>query len=202
METNMYRALALLTAALLAPLAAEAAPRGGGGLTLGTMVVPGQHPLTFPKQIRNNDDTGISKIRGDAHVGLQGVYYMSDNHRIGATGDLGFGSNYFDRNFLLKYAYIIDLDAAEVVLGGGIGVGKSSFTSETEERFDAAYYPLRVEAGPMLSQGFLAEQVLLYAQYNIPSGSTYTDAAGVEEDAGPGLFMTIGAELVVMFGNF
>ncbi|MFT5682027.1 MAG: hypothetical protein ACI8RZ_002945 [Myxococcota bacterium] len=198
----MYRTIALLTAASLAPLAAEAAPRGGGGLSLGTMVVPNQYPLSFPKQVRNNDATGISKVRGDATVGLEGVYYMSDNHRIGASGGLGFGSNYFDRNFKLKYAYIIDLDSAEVVIGGGIGVGKASFTGTDEERFDASYYPLRVEAGPMLNQGFLAEQILLYAQYNIPSNSIYTDAAGVEEDAGPGVFMTIGAEIVVMFGNF
>ena len=200
----MKKLLPLLAAtALTTPLAAEAAPRGGGGLTLGTMVVPGSYPVRFPSQVRNNDETGISKIRGDAHVGLEGAFYMSDSHRIGATAALGFGSGYFDRNFLLKYNYVIDLDSAEVLLGGGLGVGRSTWSGTDQETLVQPYYPLRVEAGPMLNQGFLAEQVLLYAQYNIPTAAnTYTSADGVEESAGTGLNATIGAEIVVMFGSF
>lgn len=200
----MTRALPLVAAAaLLVPMTSEAAPRGGGGLTLGTMVVPGAYPLRFPSQVRSNDETGISRIRGDAHVGLEGAFYMSDEHRIGAVGALGFGANYFDRSFLLKYNYVIPMDSAEVLLGGGVGVGRTTFTGTGDERLDMPYYPLRVEAGPALSQGFLAEQLLLYAQYNIPSaGNTYTSIDGVEESAGPGVMMTIGAELVVMFGSF
>ena len=199
----MTRTLTLLAAAaLLTPMTAQAETRGGGGLTLGTMVAPGAYPVRFPSQVRDNDDTGIAKIRGDAHVGLEGAFYMSDEHRIGAVGALGFGENYFDRSFVLKYDYVISMDAAEVLLGGGIGVGRTTFTGTDDERLDLPYYPLRVEAGPALSQGFMSEQFLLYAQYNIPSSGIYTSIDGIEEDAGSGVSMTIGAELVVMFGKF
>jgi len=193
----------LLAMMMLGGLSNEAhATRAGGGLNVGTMVMPGLYPVRFPNQVRNNEDTGIEKIRGDGHFGLEGAYFLGDEHRIGAAATLGFGSGYFDRSFMLKYDYVIGLEGAEVLLGGGLGVGRNTFNGEDTEQLDLPYYPLRVEAGPMLNQGFLAEQVMLYAQYNIPSRGTYTGLDGVEVDAGPGVFMTIGAELIVMFGNF
>ncbi|MFT4977464.1 MAG: hypothetical protein ACI8S6_003369 [Myxococcota bacterium] len=198
---NKFLVLSLLSVSFLAPKTASAT-RAGAGLNVGTMVVPGNYPLRFPSQVRDNNSTGISKIRGDAHVGLEGAFYMSDAHRIGAVGALGFGSGYFDRNFLLKYDYVFAMDEAEVLVGGGLGMGRSTFQGADDEKLDMPYYPLRFEAGPALNQGFIAEQLLLYVQYNIPSGNTYTNAAGAEEDAGAGLSMMLGAELVVMFGSF
>lgn len=199
----MNKLLPIITAMLIVPAAAEASPVAGGGLSVGTMVIPGKYPLKLPNEVSKNDESTIEKVGGDAHIGLEGVYYMNDENRLGLSADLGFGGGHFDRNFLLKYGRIIDMDAASLVIGGGAGVGKSTFNGDSSEKLDVPYYPIRGEFGPMFRQDFLAEQLLLFTQYNITYDNTYTDSEGAESDAGVGLFWTaVGIELQVMFGNF
>jgi len=200
----MNKLMIILAAALIAPATANAADTTvGAGLSVGTMVIPGQYPLKFPDEISKNDDSTIEDIKGDVHIGFEGVYYMNESNRVGAAGALGFGGGQFDRNFLLKYGYLINFDAADFVIGGGAGVGKTTFSGDADEQLDVPYYPLRAEFGPVFRQDFLAEQVLIYTQYNITYDNTYTDANGDASEAGVGVFWTvIGAEIQVMFGNF
>jgi len=204
----MNKLMIVLAAAVAAPVFAPATAQAadtkvGAGLSVGTMVIPGKYPLKFPNEVSKNDDTTIGDVKGDVHLGFEGVYYMNESNRVGASGSLGFGSDHFDRSFLLKYGHLINFDAADFVFGGGAGVGKTTFSGDSDEQLESPYYPLRAEFGPVFRQDFLAEQVLLYTQYNITYDNTYTSADGDTSKAGVGVFWTvIGAELQVMFGNF
>lgn len=195
--------LLLLAALTLLPAAAQAEDvMFGGGLTVGTMVVPGEYPASYPKQVRDNDESQINKVKGDAHLGLEAVYYLDESNRVGFGGALGFGKSFFDSNLILKYNRVINFGAADFVFGGGPGMGRSTFKGGDTERLDVRYYAFRAETGPVFRQDFLAEQVLLYGQWNAPWDQVYTDGQGAEVDASRAAYLMIGIEIQGMFGNF
>jgi hypothetical protein len=205
MNKHLMLTAVALAAALLTPGEAEAGNSAymfGLGLHLGTMVIPAKYPAAFPKEIRNNADSELTRIQGDGHFGLEGVYYLDESNRVGFSGSLGFGSNYFDDNLLLKYARVKNFGAADAIVGAGIGIGKSRFRTDGKEELETPYYPLRVEAGPVFRQEFLAEQVLLYTQYNFTWDHVYTNPDGELVEVGTGFYGMIGAEVHVMFGDF
>ena len=196
--------LLLVAIALLFSTAAEArAPlMYGYGLNLGTMLVPGQYPTVFPKQIRQNDDSEIEKVWQDVHLGLEGLIYATPTHRFAASGALGFGKNFRDRYFLLKYARVVNWEAGEIIVGGGAGVGRSVYRTDGKEELSTPYYPLRAEIGPMFRYDFMAFQPQLYGQYNMTWAHFYTNPEGEEEDVGTGLYGMIGIELNFYLGEF
>ncbi len=199
----MKRLLIACTALLCSTAArAEGPYMYGYGLDVGTMLVPGQYPSVLPKQIRQDEASQIEKVWQDMHLGLEVVAYSNARHRFGAAGAVGFGKNFRDRYFMLKYARVMPWDAGEIVLGGGAGVGRSKYTTDGPEELKTPYYPLRVELGPVFRYDFMAIQPQLYGQYNVTWAHFYTNPEGEEEDVGTGLYGMIGVELNVYLGEF
>jgi len=204
MKRFLLAATALLFSSLpLSPAASARAPlMYGYGVTAGTMLAPGQYPTVFPKQIRQNEDSDIEKVWQDFHFGVEALAYATTTHRFAASATLGFGKNYRDRNFILKYSRVFVWEAGEIVAGGGAGVGRSVYRTDGKEELSTPYYPLRVEIGPMFRYDFMAFQPQLYGQYNVTWAHFYTNGDGEEEDVGTGLYGMIGLELNFYLGEF
>ncbi len=174
----------------------------GVGLKIGTIALPGLYPAAFPKQIRQSDTTELQKVQTDVHLGLEGVYYLAAEHRVGAVATYAFGSGYGDRSAMLKYGYVNQMDFADLHLGGGVGVGRTRFKTDGKEDLRIPYYPLRVEAGPLVRLDWCAIQADAFVQYNLPWAHYYTAADGSEEDLGPGVYLMGGVELAFFLGEF
>ncbi len=204
----MTRSLLVLGALVASSpaLAADSTYMWGGGLGIGTMVAPGAYPVYFPSAVNDAADAGRSTIEavgGDFKLSGEGVYYLDGANRVGAQAGLTFGSGFSDRNVMMKYAKVTDFGAADGILGGGAGVGRSVWKTDTEERLDIPYYPVRVEIGAMHRDKDWAVQGILYGQYNWEAnGRSYINQGGNEVDVGRGLYAMMGIELTGMIGDF
>jgi hypothetical protein len=164
------------------------------------MVAPGQFPVYFPDAI---DESEIPKVGGDINFGLEGVYYVNANSRIGAAGGIGFGAAFTSADFVVKYDFIADSDALDILLGAGVGLGTMTFRGDDgTSRVRVPYYPLRAEAAAMIPDQTRAYQGTMYLQYDLPSAHYYTNGYGDEVEAHTGLYLTLGVEICVMFGDF
>lgn len=211
---------AILLSCLVAPLpvrAGNATYMYGIGPRVGTVVLPGGYPANFPsfdevdadgeetgEKIKVGEDTTIEKVRGDIVLGLEGLYWADATNRLGAIGGFGLGSGYHDANLLLKYDRMSDLDALDLFVGGGLGVGVASWTGEEDERLRVPYYPLRGEVGALFRQGGFAIQGLIFLNLNIPGRQTLTlsDGSAYESGFGWAFYPQVGVELSVLFGDF
>jgi hypothetical protein len=206
---------AFIAAALMASSTAlaDGTYMWGGGLVMGSIVVPGAYPSYFPSVTYGEEKTNISDLQGstlsqvggDFHIGLEGVYYLDGGNRVGLyTTTTLFSGDFKDRNFMLKYAKVQDFGAADGVLGAGAGVGRSSWEGEGDEELMISHYPLRAEVGVMHREKEWAVQALLYGQYNLEANNrTYTNANGVAaDDVGRGVYAMLGFDLTAMIGDF
>jgi hypothetical protein len=187
----------------------------GLGPRVGTVVIPGGYPANFPtfseesahgetEKIKIDEATTIEKVRGDVILGLEGLYWANDVNRLGATGGFGLGSGYHDAHLILKYDRMANLDAIDLFVGGGLGVGVATWAGEQDERLRVPYYPFRGEAGALFRQKTFGIQALLFLNLNIPGRQTLTlaDESTYESGFGWAFYPQIGAELQVLFGDF
>lgn len=164
-------AAALALGLLMTPDAQAAEPYMlGGGVHLGTFVVPGRYPISFPTQVENynfideEDEFGgdpdsdepkrdldpdtddplfhtLEKVRTDIRFGGDFVYYLDGENRIGALLDLGFGKSYSDVAFMARYDRVMEkVDEFELLLGAGLGAGSMKFKGASEPEQLAASY--------------------------------------------------------------
>ena len=201
--------VALIAAALFASSTALAADTymWGGGIGVGTMVVPSKYPVYFPTELNDradNNNSSIEGVGGDFRTVLEGVYYLDAGNRVGVAAGYTFGSDFSDRNLMLKYAKTNDFGAADGIVGVGSGVGRSVWKGEGSEELNIPYYPIRAELGAMHRDKDWAVQGTIYGQYNWEATSrSYTDTAGnAIEDIGRGLYAMVGVELTGMYGDF
>lgn len=207
---------------LLLPLLALATPAHaldtwmwGIGPHVGTMVLPGRYPIVLPRLKGEDGDTGprgdegIAKVQHDIILGVEGVYYMDRHHRIGFTASatpgvaLGAaGRRFSDWNMLLTYDYAIQGRALDVLFGGGVGAGTQGWRGEDDQSLRVNYFPVRGEISGLARDNTRGYQLSIFLQMNVPSRSVYTNAAGETPDITPGLYMTSGIELSVLFGDF
>jgi hypothetical protein len=174
---------------LLSMLAATAMakdPQWGAGVHLGTWAIPGQYPSSLPKVDPEGDGTkvamtSVDKVRGDFLFGVEGWFWVDDAFRLGLLPGVDVGSKF--------------------------GAASSTFRgTQGEEKLVVPNYPLRANIGAMLTPTeFLAPQLRLIGQWNIPSSHRYTTVDGTELDkkqVGTGVYVNVGIELSVLYGNF
>jgi hypothetical protein len=100
--------LAVVTASALAPEAQALDPyMWGVGPRIGTMAIPGRYPVSFPDEIRNDDESGLERVRGDLFFGVDSTYYASAHSRVGAFAGLGLGTQFFDAHLQFEYNYVL-----------------------------------------------------------------------------------------------
>lgn len=173
----------------------------GGGLSLGTIAVPGQYPWGFPPAV--GDAGTISRVRGDFLLGLDGMLYADENTRFGLAARFDFAKFYSDANFMLKYDYVSQQGGdIDLVTGLGLGYGSQKFKGYNEEVLKIPYFPARGEAGIMYRNGAGALQALLFAQYDLPANHHYTDWNGSSVDVGTGFYLLVGFEASILYGDF
>lgn len=186
----------------------------GIGPRVGTQVLPGRYPAKLPK-LKGGDaesgprvDEGIGQFQHDLMLGAEGVYYMDRYHRIGFTGGVGLGlamgdqRRFSDWEFLLTYDYAVQGRALDVLFGGGIGAGTHGFSGPDDQKLRVNTFPMRAEVTGLARDNSRGYQLTLFAQYNLPSRSIYTDAAGEQPDVNGGIWVTSGVEIAVLFGDF
>ncbi len=222
--------LAALASALCSAPAAFAGSHYmyGLGPRIGTIVIPGGYPASFPsfdqvdengettgEKVKIGNDTSIEKVRGDVMLGLEGLYWADKTNRLGATAGIGMGNSYNDAHLILKYDKMSNMDALDLFFGGGLGVGVANWrgVEDNDQRLRVPYYPLRIEAGAMTRNKKWAVQGLIFLNINIPGRQTltiqqaYADGSGTYEQEyesgfGWSFYPQIGAELQLLFGDF
>lgn len=192
----MHTLLCLL-ALSLSPAHAAKQPMWGVGGSLGTVVLPGAYPLMFPPAVED-----IDKVRGDVTLNGEGMYYLDKTNRVGGMLGGDFGSGYRDLHIIAKYDRMVQFDALDGFIGGGLGLGSSRWTGKDAAQVKVPNYPLRAEAGFLYHKKTWAVQATAFAQYNWPSTHYYTNANGVEEDVGTGIYALMGVEVGGYYGNF
>ena len=206
--------VALLVAATATPALALDTYMWGVGPRVGTHVLPGKYPILLPKE-RDGDattgprgDEGIARVQHDLTFGGKGVYYMDRHHRLGFDGGgqvgiaLGEGKRSSTWDFLLTYDYAIEGRALDVLFGGGLGAGTTGFRGPDDQRLRMNTFPLRGQVTALARDGARGYEVTLFAQYNLPSSTTWTNAAGEQPRVGGGLWLTSGIQIAVLFGDF
>ncbi len=197
----------------------------GVGPRIGTIVIPGAYPASFPsfdgldendeetgEKVKIEDDTTIEKVRGDVILGLEGLYWADKTNRLAASGGFGLGESYNDSHLILKYAKVSNMDALDLFFGGGLGVGLANWRGDEGEHLRVPYYPLRIEVGAITRNKSWAVQGLFFLNVNIPGHQTLTidqlatDGTTYEQEYESGFgwsfYPQIGAELQVLFGDF
>lgn len=177
----------------------------GVGGRLGSMILPGQYPVAFPKT-EAGEELGVNKVGGDITIGAEGYYWAARTMRFGAITGLGTGSGYGDAHLMLAYHQVTNLSGLDYFLGGAAGIGKHSFTSDEEgsqEKLSVPYYPLRAEAGLLFRNKNWAVEALAFGQYNLPSKHQYVDFDGNEQEVNTGIgYFTLGLEARALWGDF
>jgi hypothetical protein len=201
---------------LLSMLAATAMakdPQWGAGVHLGTWAIPGQYPSSLPKVDPEGDGTkvamtSVDKVRGDFLFGVEGWFWVDDAFRLGLLPGVDVGSKFTDVHAILAGDFVfVNGDQLDVFAGAGVGAASSTFRgTQGEEKLVVPNYPLRANIGAMLTPTeFLAPQLRLIGQWNIPSSHRYTTVDGTELDkkqVGTGVYVNVGIELSVLYGNF
>lgn len=172
----------------------------GVGPRLGTMVIPGRYPLRLPGDLA--DDSTIARVRHDLTVGAEGTYYINSFTRMLLDAGLGFGSGFFDAHFLVKWNYVTQTGAMDFLAGAGVGFGTATWRGDEPEKLNVPYYPLRAEASALIRDDTRGYQGTIYGQYAIPANHFYTTPGGDEGDVGIGVYLTVGIEIAVLFGDF
>jgi len=197
----------------------------GFGPRVGTIVIPGAYPASFPsfdelnqngqetgEKIKIAEDTTIEKVRGDMVLGVEGLYWADKKNRLAGTVGLGLGSGYNDAHLILKYDKMYALDALDTFVGGGVGVGVANFKGENSEHLRVPYYPIRGEVGAIMRQKTYAIQALIFLNLNLPGRQTLTlDQVAndgttyeveYESSFGWSFYPQLGAEIQLLFGDF
>ena len=175
----------------------------GIGPRIGTMAIPGRYPLRFPNELRDDEASELERVRGDVFFGVDSTYYANGHSRLGAFAGLGLGSNFFDAHLQFEYNYVLSASAIDFLFGGGVGFGTMRFRGPGEEQLVVPYYPLRAEAAGLIRDSSRGYQLTVFGQWAVPSNHFYRDFNAIEnEEVGGGLYLTVGLELAVFFGDF
>ncbi|GDX83100.1 hypothetical protein LBMAG42_49110 [Deltaproteobacteria bacterium] len=199
----------------------------GVGPTIGTMGFPVEYPALMPALAQNNDgDNLVDPVLFDLRVGAHGVYYLGDGGRIGAR--LLYAGNFAawaSQEITVEYDWVLTKsDSFQVIGGGGLGFGHDNFGKgegengggATEANLDVTYFPLRAQIGILWRDRTRAYEANLFGTWHIAGDQTFTNAQGEKEkgtavsdlfaDGGTksdaALYVAVGAEVTVYFGNF
>lgn len=207
----MFRSALLIGALLtLATPAAAETYMWGIGPRIGTNVLPGAYPSQLPRAVRDDNaspdgavQSGIEKTRFDLLIGVDAVYYLNGRGRIGLLGGIDAGRGMLDAHMIGRYDQILVAEAVDLMVGGGVGVGTTRFNGTDDAKLVVNNFPLRVHASGLIRADFMAYQLTVFGQYNMPSSHRYTRRDGtVDNKPGGGIYPTLGVEFSVLFGDF
>ncbi len=197
--------LTLLT--LLSPAEAGSSPyMWGVGPTVNTIVYPGEHPLSFPKATRDEEnETLMDKTRGDMGIGAHGVLYMKKTQRVGSHLYTSFGAGgYRATNFTLDYDFAGTESNGVGVLGGlGLGVGTQRWEKGGIGELKMATYIGRAQGSVIYRTRRQAYEIAGFFHLCLP-GKQRWDVAGEteEEEVTGGFYPYLGVEATAYFGDF
>ena len=185
---------------LSSPASAAETYMWGVGPSIGTNIIPGAYPVAFPQKI--TDAGEFEKVRGDVRIGLDGIYYINHFTRVGVAGGLGFGSGYTHSELMLKYHWLQQAGALDLLVGAGAGIGSTQFRGAEEAKLIIPNYPIRAEFAALIRDNWRGYQLTIFGQYNIQARHLYTDAIGADVEVHGGFYGTVGVEIAALFGDF
>lgn len=205
-----------LLSALVAPAAALDVKWWGIGPTLGTIAVPGDYPVLLPANAEDaNGDPLIQKVRGDLSFGAHGVLYPTARGRLGARAlmGVGFDKPWLSGQFTVEYDLaMINESGFQLMIGAGVGAGVERFSGNFEAEnayFVANYFPVRAQVTALLRDRPRAYEVDIYGAWHIIADQTYFANESSDGIRGSdlavvpgGLYLKLGVELTVFFGDF
>ncbi|MFZ5478439.1 MAG: hypothetical protein ACOZNI_16845 [Myxococcota bacterium] len=192
----------------------------GVGPTIGTMAVPVNYPTGMPANAEDADGDLVTRAKGDVQLGVRAVAYPSAAGRLGAHGRLGFGTDGWNRQELVVGYDVAMIREADFQLLAGIGLGAGT------ERFNGVgdsnaflrvnYFPIRGSLSGLLRDRTRAYELGVFGTYHVVGENLYFDGpndddptTGAEaakdfagEGVAGGLFLSVGAEATVWFGDF
>lgn len=193
----------------------------GVGPTLGTMGFPLAYPALMPALAQGSSGNNlVDPVAFDLRLGAHGVYYTGGGGRVGARLLLGVNfAAWGAQEATIEYEWILTKDEKfQAFAGGGIGFGHEAFGSSSSDvtKLDVTYFPLRAQAGVLWRDRTRAYEADVFGTWHLAGDQTFTTSKGVEKKgtavADPfatdgtksdaALYVAIGAEFTVYFGNF
>lgn len=200
----------------------------GVGPTIGTMGFPIEYPALMPALAQDNDgDNLVDPVLFDLRVGAHGVYYLGDGGRIGAR--LLYAGNFAawsSQEVTVEYDWVLTKsDSFQVFGGGGLGFGHDNFgkadgdsgKGATTASLDVTYFPLRAQIGILWRDRTRAYEANLFGTWHIAGDQSFKKSESAEPEHGTAvsdpfaddatksdaaLYVAVGAEVTVYFGNF
>lgn len=195
----------------------------GVGANVGTIVIPGHHPIAFSKVDPEGDDTkerlDWEGTGGDVLLGVKGLLYLNKSNRFQAAASLGFGGeSYRSSELTLEYQLVpVSNNGVEAFLGVGGGFGRMRWeklcgddtvtTCPDEINYPGelrfATYIIRGEAGGLYRNKSQAYGLNVFGELNFTGPQEFT-LQGEEEagEASGGFYTLLGLEGTFYFGDF
>ena len=200
----------MLMGLLANPVHASSGPyMWGVGPVLNTLVLPGSHPVSFPKDTREENEEGnmvsiLDKTNSDIGFGVRGVLYMKKTQRVGAHAWLQRGSGDFrGSNITFEYDFEGSSSNAVTVLAGlGAGFGTQRWDTKGAGELKANTYILRGQAGANYRTRRNCYEVAAYLNWNIPGRQLWDTPDADETEISGGFYPTVGIEATAFFGDF
>jgi len=182
----------------------------GVGPMVNTIVLPGEHPASFPKATRIKDQDGnnqalLDKTLGDVGFGVHGVLYMKKAQRISSHAWYSTGAGqYRSPNITFEYDFAGQASNGVTLLGGlGAGLGAQRWTTDSAGTLKMNHYILRGQGAVNYRTKKNCYEMGAFINWYLP-GRQLWDAAGdaEEERVKGGFYPTLGLEGTVFFGDF
>lgn len=178
-------------------------PMWGVGGSIGTLLIPGQFPLSNPRLKGDATAPGVlledngktlsedvfAGVKGDAVIGARGMVYMNRTWRGSADFQLGFGKDFTSRQFTLEVdKTLVGEGPISAFFGAGIGMGGMTFKSAgaaddasevnativDSAEYRARTFPVRARVGADYRLNKSMFELSLFGQLPLPSTQTLT----------------------------
>ena len=203
--------LMILLSLFVSPSLAGSGPyMWGVGPVVNTMVLPGEYPVGFPTQTKEENEEGknrtrLDKTRGDIGIGVHGVLYMKKAQRIGGHAWIQKGGgNFSSQNITIEYDFAGDAANGVTMLAGlGGGFGKQKWKTGGVGELTMNTYILRGQAGVNYRTKRNCYELAGYVNWSIPGKQTWDETEVTEEvEASGGFYPALGIEATMFFGDF
>lgn len=204
----------------------------GVGPEVGTIILPFQHPIGFPRIVTGTDADGddvkerlggesdsFDKTGGDILLGGKGLLYVNKKNRF--EGQIGFGlgsGNYRSAEATVEYELVpLSENGVEAFVGAGLGLGsmrwatfcpndlESTCPDEVENPGELHFSTLllRASAGVMFRQPTRSYELSAFFHYVVAGNNRFTpQGSATDIDASGGFYPYLGLAGTLYFGDF
>ena len=182
----------------------------GVGPMVNTIVLPGEHPIGFPKATRIKDADGnnqalLDKTLGDVGIGVHGVLYMKRAQRLSSHAWYSTGAGkYRSPNFTFEYDFAGQSSSGVTILGGlGAGLGSQRWTTEDTGTLRMNHYILRAQGAANYRTKKNCYEIGAFVNWFLPGRQLWQEKGASEETrVKGGFYPTMGVEMTAFFGDF